>query len=86
MVVSHIHPSAPEGMAFLSETLVPALRSSSSVSAEGKEGEYEEAFFWTVDVHCADEEEEEEDSDDQSASGQSVGPSAYMARKVKKKK
>ncbi|CAM9411450.1 unnamed protein product, partial [Ectocarpus sp. 12 AP-2014] len=130
VVVSHIHPYTPEGMALLSEVLVPGLReSSSSLSSvgegggcEGKEGEYEEAYeyeevySWSVDVHCADGDEEEEeeeeeeekeengagggresgdgggeeeqhghghgDGDERSASGQSVGPSAYMARKV----
>ncbi|CAM9834496.1 unnamed protein product, partial [Ectocarpus fasciculatus] len=80
VVVSHIHPSSPEGMAFLEETLVPALRdasSSVSVSAagggEGK-GEHDgEAFFWSVDVHCSDDVEEEEEEEEEEDSGAEGG-------------
>lgn len=45
MIVSHIHPSTVEGVALLSEAMVPALQDSASAG--------EEEFFWSVDIHCA---------------------------------
>lgn len=61
VIVSHIHPSTAEGMAFLSETLVPALQEESCPdSVRRNTGEEEEekeggASFWSVDVHCGDD-------------------------------
>lgn len=84
MIVSHIHPSSPEGMELLSETLVPALQDSSFSSGpaasrseggrRGGEGEEEEehreAFLWSVDVHCGGT-----DGDDDDGGGGSEGDS-----------
>lgn len=58
VIVSHIHPSTTEGAELMAETLVPALQDASSVP-----GGQEEAFFWTVDVHCGDVDDSEGDSD-----------------------
>lgn len=44
MIVSHIHPSTVEGVALLSEAMVPGLQDSASTG--------EEEFFWSVDIHC----------------------------------
>lgn len=77
MIVSHIHPSTPEGMELLSETLVPALQDSSSFPGGRKGGEEEgegdddnrEEFCWSVDVHCgADDEGEDVDGSGQEES------------------
>ncbi|CAM9338250.1 unnamed protein product [Laminaria digitata] len=45
VIVSHIHPNTVEGVALLSEAMVPGLQDSAS-SAGGEE------FFWSVDIHC----------------------------------
>ena len=59
VVVSHVDPATDEGASLLSEVLVPAMQESTPA---GKGNGKNEAFSWSIDVHCSSEDDDEGES------------------------
>ena len=76
MVVSHLEPSSEDGSAFLSESLIPALKSQPP------------RWRWAIEVHkqAGDDDDEDEDEDDEEeqekeSPGDGESPCVYVVRK-----